>query len=475
MISLFKVICLVSLTGSSVALSAPNIVAKPQYSLTAAEYAEVNYQDDIKGGAKIICTQIEDPENDFAEVTINLPETINISGADALTIRIKAISGSYPFFLNVFDENNNSVQLPSNNSSKYVRYYAPGATRATLVGSGGNDHSRQYGTNADGTLILPLDALEPLSGTINYTKVKKLTISVAVKYDYNFACAFGDLGIVTTDKQWKMKFDCSEHEFAQVYSVTAFPDYITVSKMRNSGKANWMGDVKLLNELSYDSTDELHSNVTWNPGDNLCTYTQENDAMRVHIGPYEVEGHRYGSYMALKLSNTDGLNDYDFSKTENEVTSWGKGLTMYLKNCSKREIGINLQFDEYAGNIEGQDRYERWLMKGYPAMYYAWDINTDAEYLMYSKSDQFQIPIGFEGYVRIPFDQLLVPEWNKDSPGVDQILDITKFNKEFYLTSDNTRYEDLEFLIKNVGVYFNETYKATLFDNSHGIKANMGL
>ena len=45
----------------------------------------------------------------------------------------------------------------------------------------------------------------------------------------------------------------------------------------------------------------------------------------------------------------------------------------------------------------------------------------------------------------------------------------------FYLTSDNTRFEDLEYFIKNVGVYFNETRRGTLFDSSNTIKANMGL
>lgn len=473
MVGIFKVICLISLTASTVTLSIVKSGVKeiPDY-LTATEYAQVDYQDSVKGGVKITCNS-GDTNNDFAAVTMTLPETIDISGADAFTVRLRGLSSGYPFFLHVIDADGNSVQLPSNSSTKAIRFYTPGATKAALMNSGGNDHSRKYGSDCDGTMIMPLDALESLNGTIDYSKVKKIVVSVAVFYDYGFACAFGDLGVVTTDKQWVMKFDCSEYDFNQVYSVTAFPEYINISKMKSSGEAEWYGDTRILNTLDYDSTDELHANVSWNSGDNLCTYTQEGDAMRVHIGPYEV-GHQYGSYMALKLSNSEGYKDYSFVRDNSGETELGKGLTMYLKNCSRREIGINLQFDELS-IVEGKQVYERWIMKGYPAMYYAWDVNTDAEYIMYSKSDQFQIPIGFEGYVRIPFDQLQVPDWNMSTEGVDQILDITKFNKEFYLTSDNTRYEDLEFLIKNVGVYFNETYKANLFDDSHGIKANMGL
>ena len=108
-------------------------------------------------------------------------------------------------------------------------------------------------------------------------------------------------------------------------------------------------------------------------------------------------------------------------------------------------------------------------------MYYAWDVNTNAEYVFYCKSDQFQIPVGFEGYVRIPFESYRVPDWCQPTPGVDNILDIEKWSGKFYLTSDNTRFEDLEYFIKNIGVYFNETRCSTLFDNSHSIKSNMGL
>ena len=144
---------------------------------------------------------------------------------------------------------------------------------------------------------------------------------------------------------------------------------------------------------------------------------------------------------------------------------------MYVKNLSFKEIGLTLQFDE----LTVDNTYERWCIVGYPAMYYAWDVNTNAEYTFYCKSDQFQIPVGFEGYVRIPFESYKVPDWCQTTFGVDNEFDISRFSGTFYLTSDNTRFEDLEYFIKNVGVYFNETAKSTLFDDSKSIKNNMGL
>lgn len=434
------------------------------------DYTKVNIADNISGGARITCSR-DATNNDFAAVTITLPTTVDLSSALALTMRVKAVSGSYPMFFQIFDANNNSLQCPANSSKNKIKYLDGARTSTVNVANGGNDHSIFYPDNGDGTLIFELAKMEKLSGTIDLTKVKKFVISVAVFFDYGFACIFGDMGyVVESSKTWTNILDVSELTFADVYTVTAFEQYISIQQFVIANNASWQGDVKVLNKLDFANDEELHTKVTWNEGDNACSYSVEGDAMRVHIGPYEI-GHQYGSYMALKISNDAKYDDYTFANKTSSDTVLGKGLSMYVKNCSRKTIGINLQFDEKINS----SAYERWILKGYPAMYYAYDIVKDAEYTFFSNSDQFQIPVGFEGYVRVPFDQMQVPDWCIPTPGVDQELDITKWNKEFYLTSDNTRYEDLEFLIKNIGVYFNDTFKANMFDNSHGIKANMGL
>ncbi len=468
MLNILKILGLITLSASSIVCSS---IGKNQIqNITPGnDYLNVDFNDDIKGGVKITCSR-DTENNDFSEMTMTFPNALDFSTQHAFTMKMKSISTGFPFFFNVFDENDNSIQLPANNDSTKRIYHVDSSGVVYKCLRGGNPNTIKYESNTSGTLVFPLDSMIPLSGTIDYTKIKKIKISIAVFYDYDFACCFGDIGVIDDDGKWSMKFDCSEYKFNEIYAITAFPEYMNISEVKNSGKATWMGDAKIINELNYASTEELQHAVTWNSGDNVCSYWQEDDAMRVHIGPYEI-GHTYGSYMCLKISNSDALDDYDFTRDVDGETSYAKGLTMFVKNCSRKEIGINLQFDE----LTQANTYERWIMKGYPAMYYAWDVIKNEEYVFYSKSDQFQIPVGFEGYVRIPFDQLQVPDWNIGTDGVDQELDLSRFNKEFYLTSDNTRYEDLEFLIKNIGVYFNDTYKANLFDNSHGIKSNMGL
>ena len=433
-------------------------------------YEEVTYVSQIEGGVQITCNRDEEHDT-YALLDIVLPEVKDFSSALAITVRIKAISGDFPYFFRIIDEDNNVSHLPSKASGNKVKYYNGG--QVVNAPTGGNDHSFKYLSNLDGDLIIPVDVLEPFTADkANLAKVKAFQIGIAVYYDYDFNAVFGDIGYIVEDtKTQTIVLNTNKVNFENTYQKSYAEQFIKIKQYFSPSSCPWIGDVKLLNPLKYDSDEELKMEITWNSGDNACTYRVMDDGMFVHIGPFET-GHTYGNYMALQMSEKGVYTDRkEWSRTVNEEKQYAKGITAYVKNLSRKEIGITIQFDEYTT----QNTYERWCITGYPAMYYAWDVNTNAEYVFYCKSDQFQIPVGFEGYVRIPFESYRVPDWCQSTPGVDNELDLDRWSGMFYLTSDNTRFEDLEFFIKNVGVYFNETRRGSLFDNSNTIKANMGL
>ncbi len=140
---------------------------------------------------------------------------------------------------------------------------------------------------------------------------------------------------------------------------------------------------------------------------------------------------------------------------------------MYVKNLSSREIGVSLAFDQ----VTTSGGVQRWALIGYPSMYYAYDVNKDADYIFYFKRDQFQIPVGFEGYVRLPFESYGIPDWCK----TNEPLNLEKFSGNMYITHDNRSYGGLSYLAKNVGVYFNNTTAGSMFSDGNTIKTNMGL
>lgn len=432
-------------------------------------YGEVNYQGSLEGGVVITCTYSDN--NDIAKVRINLPQATDFSSALAITVRLKAMGAAYPFFFRVVDSDNHISELPANTAEKKAKMVTL-AGEVSNTTPGGNDHSIFYTTGFDGNLVIPLEVLSSYSGTADLTKIKAFEVGIAVHYDYNFKAAYGDIGyIVESTHQNVIVLDVSEGNFNTLFTKQEFPNFLSLDPYEQPKVCPWIGDVKILNTLLYPNDEAMKKEVTWNVGDNACTYHAQEDGMFVHIGPYEL-GHTYGSYMCLQLPEKGVTTDrLDWYKMVNGEKVWAKGITCYVKNLSRKEIGITLQFDEHTR----VNTYERWCITGYPAMYYAWDVKTGAEYSYYCKSDQFQIPVGFEGYVRIPFESYRVPDWCQSTNGVDNVLDISRWSGVFYLTSDNTRFEDLEYLIKNVGVYFNETSRGDMFDQSHSIKTNMGL
>ncbi len=436
------------------------------------DYGAVTYLSDLEQGGQVTCVR-DTVNNTIAYVDIILPEVVNFSSALAITVRMKAIAGDFPFFFRISDDSGNVSELPSNTSPDKAKYVTL-AGNVTNASTGGNDHSIKYPNGFDGNLIIPLDILSNYTpSSANLERVKSFRIGVAVYYDYDFNAIFGDIGyIVEATSTHVIALDVSEQTFENVFVVdNATKDYIKVKKYFPPEPCPWIGDVKVLNPLNYPNDEKLKQEVVWDAGDNLCSYSVMDDGMFVHIGPFET-GHTYGSYMCLQIDEKGVYTDRKvWSKEEGGQKVLAKGITAYVKNLSKKDIGITLQIDE----VTDASTLERWCITGYPAMYYAWDVKTNAEYTFYCKSDQFQIPVGFEGYVRIPFESYRVPDWCQPISGVDNVLNIEKWSGKFYLTSDNTRFEDLEYFIKNIGVYFNETRCSTLFDSSHSIKSNMGL
>ena len=438
---------------------------------TPVDYAAINYLGDMNKGVAVGAVQTKDDV--VSTFRINLPSVADISDAKALTLMVKCLSGTYPYFLRVVDSDGNRSQLPSRTSDKKPMYF----NGKTLMNAsyGGNDNSIYYPSNFEGQLIVLLESLLPFNGVkADLTKVSALEIGIAVKFDYNFKGAFGDVGVVKVIDNTPTHYlllDCEQGVFSEVFTVSEYGQYLDLSTNKTPQPCEWIGDVKILNSLKYENNEDLKREVTWNIGDNACSYEVMNDGMFVRIGPFET-GHQFGSYMCLQMPETGANTDRKvWSREVNGVKEYAKGITMYVKNLSVKEIGITLQFDE----LTTSNTFERWCITGYPAMYYAWDVVTGAEFTYYCKSDQFQIPVGFEGYVRIPFESYRVPDWCAATAGVDNVIDLDRFSGTFYLTSDNTRFEDLEYFIKNVGIYFNETRKSTLFDDSNSIKSNMGL
>ena len=435
------------------------------------DYTQITYQVGLDNGVQVSAKQNQD-NTVFSTGSINFAQNLDLSAGEAVAISFKA-NGTYAFGLEFYDKDDNALMmpLPGDAATKPIYFIKDGI--AASINHTTGDPNTIHGQNGEGTMVIEKAFLAQKSGTeFDWAHIASIKIRIHTFYDHGIVDVFGDIGTVDqATLSYTCVFDVSELLNWSTY-FHADDEYVVMKQYSIPKASLWIGDVKILDSLNYRDDEEMEKAITYDDGNNPCSYHRQDGGIFIHNGPYET-GHAYGSYMCLAFfdqgATTDRLEAY---RMVNEQKEYAKGMTFYAKNLSNKEIGVTLQFDE---TIPGKSYTERWCVVGYPALYYAWDVNTNAEYMFYSKSDQVQIPVGFEGYIRVPFESYSVPEWNKGQEGVDEVLDLDNFSGSLFFTSDNTRYEDLEYVIKDLGMYFNETRKGNMFDNSHTIKANMGL
>ncbi len=436
------------------------------------DYTQITYTVGLEGGVNV--TAKKNPDNSvFSYASINFSTRLDLSAGEAVAISFKG-NGSYAFGLEFHDEDGNSLIMPApaDAAIKPIYFIKDGVASAMNHTTG--DPNTIHEIAGEGVIVIEKDFLAVGAGAdFDWAHVASIKVKVHTYYDHGINIVLGDIGTVTQSTlAYNCVFDVSELLNWSTY-YSAGDEFVVVKEYSLPKASTWIGDVKLIDSLNYKDDEEMNKAITYDDGNNPCSYHRQDGGIWIHNGPYEVEGHAYGPYMCLAFFDQGATTDRcDAFRMVNEQKEYAKGMTFYAKNLSNKEIGVTLQFDE---TIPGKSYTERWCIVGYPALYYAWDVNTNAEYMFYSKSDQVQIPVGFEGYIRVPFESYSVPEWNKGQEGVDEVIDLDLFSGNLFFTSDNTRYEDLEYVIKDLGMYFNETRKGNMFDNSHTIKANMGL
>lgn len=151
---------------------------------------------------------------------------------------------------------------------------------------------------------------------------------------------------------------------------------------------------------------ELNSEFpVWSGGSKLTNTLVEtyggNKGIQVDIGEVIANNNIYGSFDVFpKYYTEDWTNWSDGGETKDQNA---KGVTCYLKNLSRKEITINLEFEEMTKK-NNQNIAERWNVQlGAMIMYY--DINTKQEFIRVAKPS-IVIPVGFEGYIRIDFHNI---------------------------------------------------------------------
>lgn len=330
----------------------------------------------------------------------------------------------------------------------------------------------------DGWMIVPFKILKTVTSA-DPSDVRSIVFSTSVfkNYDAFTILTFGDITIIREDASLTPLVavaSLDDTAFQTTYVKNQNAEYIRFTRYEEAALvAQREGDVKYLERFDHVKNDqELNAEFpVWTGGSKLTTSWVDtydgHKGMQVDIGEVIPNNNIYGSINVFpKYYVSDWNNWADGGENHDQAA---RGITCYLKNLSRKEIIMNLEFDEITKK-NNKNVTERWNVQlGSMILYY--DIKTGQEFIRMAKP-AIVIPVGFEGYIRIDFRQYFVPAWCVDG---DLSLDVKANMAGMYVTTDCSNNEGLSFVISDCGIYFNETQISTLFEESkNGIRANMG-
>lgn len=329
----------------------------------------------------------------------------------------------------------------------------------------------------DGYVIIPVKVFNNAPSDLTIRNFSLFT-SIKNGYDAFTNITYSDIIKIAKNGAVSMLQDAStltsNTKFNQTYTKVAYADNIFFEVYKEAETlAKRVGDVKFLETFDHVTTDSTMNKEfpVWNAGGELTLTLDKStgrNCMKIEVGGTAAGvDNTYGSINIFPKSYTSDWNKWaDGGENKNQKA---QGLTFYLKSLSDKEGIINMEFDEIVKNYKGVNVTERWNVQlGAMIMFY--DINTNEEFIRFAKP-AIPVPVGFEGYVRIPFTEYQVPTWSTDGDGS---LDLTGNMAGIYFTSNCADFEGLTILIGDIGIYYNKTVISTGFVESPiSIKNNM--
>ena len=283
--------------------------------------------------------------------------------------------------------------------------------------------------------------------------------------------------LVTDLSTWKDSF------YDTTYVATSVGDkgvpLVTIKKARKSAdltKSTMIGDVRVIEDFDFGyPTDEekynsvLESMIYDEVGGIELSRVDGVSGNGIKFSMVPPKETRPDDYAGVTFTPKAGVMDWGQWRIKSETAA---GFTCYVKNLSAAEITIDFEIDEYDPDqdIEKDYRGERWsISQG--ARLFLYDTKKNEEILL-TGYNTFAIPVGFEGYVRVPFEYFTKPDWctwGNSTFDLERIAQIT-------ISCHSVLNQGLVYAMDNVGVYYNETEVSSMFfGGNKSIDNNMQL
>lgn len=302
--------------------------------------------------------------------------------------------------------------------------------------------------NQTGALVIPMESMIWQFGQEEDQKlqeIEKLVITTNSKYNWGFEVRVGEIGYCVGEPGMK------GFSFTKILDLTkANDDKFTVTADNNANSSTIVINKPVretLGDVTVDVKGEGKKSQDfgiWSGGSygkvEMTKDSYNEDAIKLTATGSNPSG---DAYCAITLSGAGGF-------------SWAgmQGVSFWARNDSDTEVSFNVEVDCTAPVIKNDqekmlsDRFN--IRQG--NRYYMYDVNT-GKTSIYMTRPTATLPVGFEGWIRIPFTAFNRAAWSNNGVTPEAFMSERSYVSYLAITIHASTYCDKSFTVNKFGGY----------------------
>lgn len=428
----------------------PSDLETPSQTPETMDYPFVTGDDAFENAIVWVGTANGDAGDNWQTLKLNFDQAADLTDATWLVLQYKAISGA-PGITYGIQNGDARYSIVGHDGTKTYMIYEDGT-----VGAASQYQYDASNVTGCGALLINMKELSWQFGSDanrDMSKMESLILTTNSRYNWNFEIAIGEVGYYTgtlgSDAQYHVLVDTAKGNKLSSATATSDLEENRCTVRSNKVERTVYGDVTL-NWLATGKTSASFS--IWEGGSygtaEMVKDGYGDDAVRLTATGANPDGDQY-----VATTIGDGLQ-----------WNWGgsKGITLWARNDSDVEISFNMEIDvcnnNYTNNAGGHNaRFN--IKQG--NRFILFDVNT-GEQTIYMTRPCVTLPVGFEGWVFIPFTAFNQADWSVSGQGamaLNMFVDENKvFNEEAWvsymaITVHAPTYQNKSFSLNKIGTY----------------------
>ncbi len=390
--------------------------------------------------------------------------TADFSNAEYLIVQYK--NNTAPGLQYILNEGTHNYSVNGKDGER-IYFAEEGKKESALAGKITNGHLNVAQTNKLGALIIPMTSMKWNGASGDLSKIDALTITTNSKYNGGFELLIGEIGMYDEDTQTFTKLlDLSTDKRAK----------FTVSSQLEENKGILTHFKPTLTQLGDSSIDFTAEKMTDGSFTEAKPVYKEDKPDEIDHYEYTTTGGgiwtggSYGKRVTTDITDTygdkavqlttlgtnpygDGYCAFDLAPAGGFSWAEKKGVSFWARNDSDIEISFNLEVDCRVPNPKDttkkiSDRFN--IKQGHRFTLY--DVNT-GKTTIYMTRPCATLPVGFEGWVYVPFTAFARADWSNNGVTQDMFMGADSVVSYLAITVHAATYQNKSFTVNKFGAY----------------------